>query len=60
MRVVVAFAVAAGQIRHALRFTAPETRNEFVWPGIAGVKDIIAIGGKIFLLTGSRIYSISK
>lgn len=24
--------VAAGQIRHALRFTAPRTRREFVWP----------------------------
>jgi hypothetical protein len=24
--------VAAGEIRHALRFTAPKTRNESVWP----------------------------
>lgn len=24
--------VASGEIRHALRFTAPETRREFVWP----------------------------
>jgi hypothetical protein len=24
--------VAAGEIRHALRFTAPQTRNEYVWP----------------------------
>ena len=24
--------VAAGEIRHALRFTVPHTRNEFVWP----------------------------
>jgi hypothetical protein len=24
--------VAAGEIRHALRFTAPETRRAFVWP----------------------------
>lgn len=24
--------VAAGEIRHALRFTAPETRREYVWP----------------------------
>jgi hypothetical protein len=23
---------AAGEIRHALRFTAPQTRNEYVWP----------------------------
>lgn len=25
--------VAAGEIRHALRFTAPSTRRAFVWPG---------------------------
>jgi hypothetical protein len=25
--------VASGEIRHALRFTAPRTRNEAVWPG---------------------------
>lgn len=25
--------VAAGEIRHALRFTAPRTRRAFVWPG---------------------------
>ena len=25
--------VAAGEIRHAIRFTAPETRRAFVWPG---------------------------
>jgi uncharacterized protein (TIGR03437 family) len=24
--------VAAGEIRHALRFTAPQTRREYVWP----------------------------
>ena len=24
--------VASGEIRHALRFTAPQTRKEFVWP----------------------------
>ncbi len=24
--------VASGEIRHALRFTVPHTRNEFVWP----------------------------
>jgi len=24
--------VAAGEIRHALRFTAPRTRKEFIWP----------------------------
>jgi len=24
--------VAAGQIKHALRFTAPRTRNQYVWP----------------------------
>jgi hypothetical protein len=24
--------VAAGEIRHALRFTAPQTRNAFIWP----------------------------
>src|SRR5450631_2104525 len=24
--------VAAGEIAHALRFTAPQTRNQFVWP----------------------------
>ena len=24
--------VAAGEIRHALRFTAPKTRNSYVWP----------------------------
>jgi uncharacterized membrane protein YgcG len=24
--------VAAGEIRHALRFTAPQTRSEYVWP----------------------------
>ncbi len=24
--------VASGQIRHALRFTAPRTRNEYIWP----------------------------
>lgn len=24
--------VAAGEIRHALRFTAPQTRREFIWP----------------------------
>jgi hypothetical protein len=24
--------VAAGEIRHALRFTAPQTRNDYVWP----------------------------
>lgn len=24
--------VASGEIRHALRFTAPQTRREFVWP----------------------------
>ena len=24
--------VAAGEIRHALRFTAPQTRNTFIWP----------------------------
>jgi uncharacterized membrane protein YgcG len=24
--------VAAGEIRHALRFTAPQTRRDFVWP----------------------------
>jgi hypothetical protein len=24
--------VASGEIRHALRFTAPQTRNAFVWP----------------------------
>lgn len=24
--------VAAGEIRHALRFTAPQTRNQYVWP----------------------------
>jgi len=25
--------VAAGEIRHALRFTAPQTRRDYVWPG---------------------------
>ena len=25
--------VAAGEITHALRFTAPQTRREYVWPG---------------------------
>jgi hypothetical protein len=25
--------VASGEIRHALRFTAPQTRKAFVWPG---------------------------
>ena len=25
--------VAAGEIRHAIRFTAPETQRAFVWPG---------------------------
>ena len=25
--------VAAGEIRHALRFTVPQTRNTYVWPG---------------------------
>ena len=25
--------VAAGEIRHAIRFTAPETRRAYVWPG---------------------------
>lgn len=25
--------ILAGEIRHALRFTAPRTRREFVWPG---------------------------
>ncbi len=24
--------VASGEIRHALRFTAPQTRNDYVWP----------------------------
>jgi len=24
--------VAAGEIRHALRFTAPQTRNQYIWP----------------------------
>jgi len=24
--------IAAGEIRHALRFTAPRTRNQYVWP----------------------------
>jgi len=26
--------VAAGEIRHALRFTAPRTRKEHVWPAL--------------------------
>ncbi len=25
--------VAAGEIRHAIRFTVPQTRNTYVWPG---------------------------
>jgi hypothetical protein len=24
--------VASGEIKHAVRFTAPQTRNEFIWP----------------------------
>ncbi|MFX5068913.1 hypothetical protein ABTC68_19970, partial [Acinetobacter baumannii] len=24
--------VAAGEIKHAIRFTAPQTRNTYVWP----------------------------
>lgn len=31
--------VAAGAIRHALRFTAPETRNAFIWPARHAASD---------------------
>ena len=26
--------VASGEIRHAIRFTAPQTRREFIWPRV--------------------------
>ena len=34
--------VAAGAIRHALRFTAPETRKEYVWPARHFASDLTA------------------
>jgi hypothetical protein len=37
-----------------------EYRAEYVWPGIAGVKDLIVSEdlGKIFLLTGDKVFTI--
>jgi hypothetical protein len=32
--------VAAGEIRHALRFTAPETRDEYIWPARHHASDL--------------------
>jgi hypothetical protein len=34
--------VAAGEIRHALRFTAPETRRAYVWPARHYASDLTA------------------
>ncbi|MDX1401299.1 MAG: hypothetical protein R3245_05200, partial [Kiloniellales bacterium] len=34
--------VAAGEIRHALRFTAPQTRREYVWPARHFASDLTA------------------
>lgn len=33
--------VAAGEIRHALRFTAPETRGDYVWPARHEASDLV-------------------
>ncbi len=35
--------VAAGEIRHAIRFTAPETRREFIWPARHFASDLTGI-----------------
>jgi hypothetical protein len=32
--------VASGEIRHALRFTAPETRDEYIWPARHEASDL--------------------
>ncbi|NVN93290.1 MAG: hypothetical protein HXX11_22210, partial [Desulfuromonadales bacterium] len=34
--------VAAGEIKHAIRFTAPQTRNTFVWPARHQASDLTA------------------
>ena len=34
--------VAAGEIRHALRFTAPQTRSDYVWPARHGASSLTA------------------
>jgi uncharacterized protein (TIGR03437 family) len=34
--------VASGAIRHAIRFTAPETRNTYLWPGRHEASDLTA------------------
>jgi hypothetical protein len=35
--------VAAGEIRHALRFTAPQTRRAYVWPARHHASDLIGM-----------------
>ena len=35
--------VAAGEITHALRFTAPQTRNTYVWPARHQASDLSAV-----------------
>src|SRR5438105_2007534 len=35
--------VAAGEVRHAIRFTAPRTRNTYVWPGRHYASSLTAI-----------------
>jgi hypothetical protein len=56
--------VAAGEIRHALRFTAPQTRNGYVWPArhqassLAGT-EIPPMGQRFRLKAGFDISSFS-
>jgi uncharacterized protein (TIGR03437 family) len=35
--------VAAGEIQHALRFTAPQTRNAYIWPARHEASDLTAV-----------------
>jgi uncharacterized protein (TIGR03437 family) len=35
--------VAAGEIQHAIRFTAPQTRNTYVWPARHQASDLTAL-----------------
>ena len=35
--------VAAGEIQHALRFTAPQTRNTYIWPARHEASDLTAV-----------------
>ena len=53
--------VAAGEIKHALRFTAPQTRREYVWPARHFASDLIGHEfppmGQRFRLRASFDYS---